>query len=205
MDNGIIKTESLQNGRVSSQEKLQTSRLDTARGVLQKWTPAQFLEVHNPDVGTAIVREGYTCGHLALNESVPTLANVAEEYGDATVIAWLRIQLDAVDRVLGAKAMGELERYDAARLIYAKYRDMNVANLLQFFARYRLGEYAEATERIAGVQKILTALKLYNVTCNDDARRLEREREMQKGYEQRLEWEKKAVSYEEWLKTRDNE
>lgn len=162
------------------------------------------MTVHNPDLGTALVRRGYTCGQLALNESIPTLAHVSEVYGDATAVAWLKVQLDAVDRVLGAKAFGELERFDAARLIAAKYRDMNVANLLQFFTRYKLGEYVEDVAHVGGIQKLMTALRLYSITCNDDARRVAREREDSRNYEQRLEWEKNAISYDEWVISKDN-
>ena len=161
------------------------------------------MTAHSPDLGVALVRRGYTCGQLALNESIPTLANVAEVYGDATAVTWLKVQLDAVDRVLGAKAFGELERFDAARLIAAKYKEMNVANLLQFFTRYKLGEYVEATAHIGGVQKLMTALRLYSITAGDDARRVAREREDLRNYAQRLEWEKRAVSYEEYLKGKE--
>jgi hypothetical protein len=162
------------------------------------------MTVHNPDLGTALVRRGYTCGQLALNESIPTLAHVSEVYGNATAVAWLKVQLDAVDRVLGAKAFGELERFDAARLIAAKYRDMNVANLLQFFTRYKLGEYVEDVAHVGGIQKLMTALRLYSITCNDDVRRVAREREDSRNYEQRLEWEKNAISYDEWVISKDN-
>ena len=169
------------------------------RDRLQKWAPSEFLARHNPDVGLVMMRRGMTAGELAVNEAIPTLGHVAEQYGDATAVAWLRIQLDAVDVVLGANAFGELARHSAAQLILAKYRDVNVGNLLQFFTRFRCGEYNEAVEHIGGVQKIMTALRLYMITRDDDARRVVRERETERAYREREAWREKAISYEEYL------
>lgn len=167
-------------------------------------TPSEFLTQHNPDVGLAIERRGITAGQLALNSAAPTLGHVAEIYGEGTAIVWLKVQLQSVDVVLGANSFSEQALMDGARLLLAKNRDVTVVNLLQFFTRYKAGEYVEKVERVGGMQKILTALRYYTVTMNDDARRVERERREREAYEQRLEWEKKACSYDDYKKQREN-
>lgn len=169
------------------------------RAKLEAWEPSEFLKRHNPDVGLVMLKRALTAGELATNPEIPTLAHVAEVYGDATAVVWLRNQLDAVDVVLGANAFGELARHCAAQLIFAKYRDVNVGNLLQFFTRFRCGEYNEAVEYIGGVQKIMTALRLYMITRDDDARRVMRERETERAWREREAWREKAISYEEYL------
>lgn len=168
-------------------------------------TPGDFLTQHNPDVGFAIERQRITSGQLALNGAAPTLGRVAEAYGEATAILWLKVQLQSVDAVLGANAFSEQALLDGARLILAKSRDVTVVNLLQFFTRYKMGEYVEKVERVGGMQKILLALKYYMITMNDDARRIEREARECKAYEQREEWARRACSYEEYLISKENE
>lgn len=172
--------------------------------MLQATTPGRFLAAHNPDVGIVIYQRGYTSGQLAMQPNIPTLAHIAEEYGEAAVISWLKIQVDSVDRLLGAKAFDELARTDAARLIYAEYKSMNVANMLLFFARYRIGEYVEAVANAGGgVYRIIAALRLYTSTMKDDIARLERRRDDDRMYAQRMEWSRKAISYDEWVQERD--
>lgn len=166
-------------------------------------TPGEFLTRHNPDVGYAIERRGITAGQLALNGAAPTLAHVSGAYGEATALLWLKVQLQSVDAVLGANVFSEQAVQDGARLILAKCRDVTVVNILQFFTRYKMGEYVEKVERVGGMQKILTALKYYLITMGDDARRIEREVCERAAYEQRLEWERKACSYEEYLRTKE--
>ena len=154
-------------------------------------------------MGLAVIRRGLTSGELALDGRIPTLAQVAEVYGEATATAWLKVQLDSIDAVQGANAFGETARQDAVKLIYARYKDVNVANLLQFFARYRLNEYYEQVAHIGGIQKLLTALRLYIITRDDDARRIARNRDIERAWQQRQEWERKAISYDEYVKTKE--
>ena len=173
------------------------------REELERWKPGEFLARHNPDVGLAVVKLGATSGKLALNERIPTLSHVAEVYGLATVKVWLTVQLDSVDAVLGANAFGELAREEAVKLIMTGYKDVNVGNLLQFFARYRVGDYNEAVAHYGGVQKLMTALRLYIKTRDDDARRIARERDTEKAWRERQEWAKRAINYEEYQRTKD--
>lgn len=172
------------------------------RNELLRWKPSEFLARHNPEVGLAVIERKITAGELAMNERIPTLAQVGEIYGRATAITWLDIQLESVDRALGASAFGKALCDDAAKLIYARYKDVNVGNMLQFFARYRLGEYNERVQYIGGIEKLMTALRLYLVTRDDDARRIARNRDIERAWQQRQEWERKAISYEEYLKTK---
>lgn len=137
---------------------------------------------------------------MARRTDVPTLANVAEVYDRATALAWLMVEVDTVDLAAGQKAFNDDARKDAAQLIFAKYADMNVAEFLLFFARYKLGEYHERTQHVGGVQRLLLALRLYRIQRDDDVRRLEREEVNLRAAHERAEWDKKAISYEEYLR-----
>lgn len=149
-------------------------------------------------MGAIVVRRALTSGQLRMREDIPTLEAVAHVYDAATAIAWLLIEIDSVDITGGVRALDETSRKDAARLIFAKYSDMNVAELLLFFNRYKLGEYHERVQHVGGVQRLLLALRYYCVQREEDVRRLEREEINLAAARQREERRKKAISYDEY-------
>lgn len=170
---------------------------DTVRKALTGMRPKEFLTKHNPAIAAMLLRRGTTCGEWALREDIPTLAHVAEVYGRDLATAWLKILLSDVENVLGTTAYPETAVEETARNIYANYADWNVANVLQFFGRYKSGEWAERMQHLPGLMRIMAALKVYAKTREEDMRRVLREREEAEGYRQREEWAKRAVSHEE--------
>lgn len=148
---------------------------------------------------------GQTCGEMALRDDVPTLAAVASVYDEATAVAWLMIQIDSVDVAQGARAFDDLQRKDSARLMLAKYADMNVGEFLLFFGRYKLGEFHEQTEHVGGLQKLMLALRLYRIQRDADIRRIEREEHNLAAAREREEWARKAISYEQYLIEKEKE
>ena len=188
-------------------KKLPTKSLPQMNASVRKWleahTPEQFLRAYNPDLGGTILQSGRTSGEVARNENIPTLAAAAQVYDEATVLAWLSIEIDAVDATQGASSYNEIARRDAARLIFSRYTDMNVAELLRFFTLFKLGEFHEQTCHVGGIQRLLLALRLYRIRRDDDIRRLEREELTLAAAREREEWAAKAISYDEYLKTKD--
>ena len=175
---------------------------------MQRWleahTPAQFLTAYNPDLGALIVRDGGTSGEVARNEKVPTLAAVAHVYDEATAVAWLMVEIDSVDATQGMSSYNEVARRDAAQMIFAKYADMNVSELLRFFTLFKLGEFHEQTSHVGGVQRLLLALRLYRIRRDDDIRRLEREEVNLAAAREREQWAAKAISYDEYVRTKND-
>lgn len=151
-----------------------------------------------------LVSNGYSSGQVAMLPDVPLLADVAAVYGNATAIAWLMIQIDAVDAVQGASAYSDTARRDAASLIYAKYSSLSLADLLLFFVRFRMGEFVEQTARVGGIQRLMTALRFYVMLRNNDMHRLEREAYYMQMDAQREEWKRKAITYEEYLASKES-
>lgn len=175
---------------------------------VQRWleahTPEQFLKAYNPDLGGVILRSGRTSGTVARNTNIPTLAAVAQVYDEATALAWLAIEIDAVDATQGASSYNDVARRDAARLIFSRYADMNVSELLRFFTLYKLGEFHEQTCHVGGIQRLLLALRLYRIRRDDDIRRLEREELNLAAAREREEWAAKAISYDEYVRTKND-
>ena len=151
-----------------------------------------------------MLQTGRTAGEIARREDIPTLAAVADVYDEATAIAWLAIEIDSVDAVQGANSYNDIARMDAARMIFARYSDMNVSELLRFFTQYKLGEFHEKTSHVGGVQRLLLALRLYRINRDDDVRRLEREEVNLAAAREREEWAARAISYDEYAKDKYN-
>ena len=154
-------------------------------------TPAGFLKAHNPEIGTGIIKAGYTPGRLAVMDNCPTLENVSAIYGEDTAIAWLNVQLSTVDLSQGSAGFGDMMLRDIANRIYAIHKRMAVASLLLFFTLYRSSEYTDAVKHVGGSFKIFEALKLYNKRANDEANRIIHEQEIEKAYQERLSWGKR--------------
>lgn len=200
MDNDrMTRMQSTSAGREILPQQLRDSMPTTsAVGALKRMTPAQFLSLHNTDVGAHLVRRGDSPGSLALNRSIPTLAQVVAEYGEQVALVWLDAQLDAIDRMTSQKSMGEQALREVSRHIMAAYGNMNVGNLLQFFAQYKLGDFAKDVEHIAGAQKIMVALARYAKVRDADMSRVISNYEREQAWLRRLEWEKRAISYNDY-------
>jgi hypothetical protein len=152
----------------------------------------------NPRAADGIVASGVTAGQLATNPYIPTLAQAAEIYGESTALLWLKIQIDNIDSTQGARYWDEMVVRDMARLVLAQYKDVNISNMLQFFARYKLGEYHDRVSHIGGAQRLLAALRLYTEALVDDVKRVQREEFYAAQAQQREEWAARAITYEEY-------
>ena len=122
---------------------------------------------------------------------------MAKAYSEPVAITWLKIQLDSVDQT-GFASLDEMSRAHLAKMIFAQYGNMNVANLLQFFGRYVLGTFSDDTRGMSGVLKLTTALGVYAKVVEADKARIMRNREIEEMYNQRMEWSRKAITYDEF-------
>lgn len=164
-------------------------------------SPIDFLGAYNPDRANKIIAKGYTPGEVAMLPDTPTLADVQTKFGSETAIKWLTIQIDSTDNIGGAKAFPEEARHSLASLLLSAYGYLNIGEFLLFFARYRLGDYTDLP--VGGLQKISAALRRYVEHRNLDIRRIEREQYNRRQEAMRREWDTKAITYEEYLKTKE--
>lgn len=129
------------------------------------------------------------------------MLDVQAKFDTETVVKWLTIQIDDIDNLSGNSMFHEQSREEASQLIFSAYKDMTIAELLNFFARYKLGEYTQATQYYGGLQKILIALRHYRQLRDNDLFRLECEAEYQRKEKERA--TRKCITYEEYLKTKE--
>lgn len=135
----------------------------------------------------------WTAGRLLLNDKAPTLADVAQVYGEATALAWLNAQLYSVDTVQGSSAFGDEALRECRQLIFAKYKRVAVVVLSLFFAEYKAGTFAKEVERIGGIQKVMVALSVYMRRANDEVNKLMYEQELENERNRRMGYGNAAV------------
>lgn len=97
-----------------------------------------FLNTFNPDLQVMTAR--YT--ERAYFGTAPSLATVAEGYGEQLAIVWNCIQLENINLFAGVKEKLNVERQkELSRLILAEYPQLKVTELLLFFHRLKCGRY----------------------------------------------------------------
>jgi hypothetical protein len=165
-------------------------------------TPDEFLKLYNPSAGLRLLNKGYRSGEIALMPQMPRLCDIETKYGSALAHKWLEIQLLSLDTIQGSTSFSPEAKIETSQLILSAYGDFNLAELLNFFARYKLGEFTQVTQYYGGLQKILIALRHYRMMRNEDLARLEREEEKQKRDKEREEHDSRCITYDEYLKTR---
>lgn len=97
-----------------------------------------FLNTFNPDL--QVMTAHYT--ERAYFGTAPSLATVAEGYGEQLAIVWNCIQLENINLFAGVKEKMNVERQkELSRLILAEYPQLKVTELLLFFHRLKCGRY----------------------------------------------------------------
>ena len=148
-------------------------------------SPEDFLKLYNPVSANRLLAKGFSSGEIALLPRVPRLRDVATKYGQAIATKWIEIQLLNIDSLQGQTQFSAEAKLEASNLILSAYKDMTVAELLNFFARYKLGEFTEVTQYYGGIQKVLIALRHYRTMRDDDVIRIERDREYEQAEQER--------------------
>lgn len=167
-------------------------------------SPDDFFSIYNPAVGARLLSKNLTSGKVAQLERIPTLSEVITHYGHDIAGKWVEVQLLSLDTIQGTTAYTPEARQEATSLILSAYGDMSIADLLNFFTRYKIGEYTQVTQYYGGLQRILIALRHYRVMRDNDLIRLEREAECERDKREREEHAKRCITYSEYLRDKQN-
>lgn len=160
-----------------------------------------FLTKYNPSTADHLLEKHYTPGRLALLPDVPCLSDVANRWGKEIAVSWLEILLTNVEEKLGNNTFLPEAKKDTASLLYSYYRDMNLAEVLLFFAWYKLNKFRDLYT--SGLDKISCAFALYREQRDEELERIERKQEYERMELERKRWQENAISYEEYLKTKN--
>lgn len=185
-------------------ESVSSERLPSSMKTILGSTPENFLTMYNPSAGARLLSKNLSSGQVAKLDNIPRLCDVSGKYGQGVAAKWIDIQLLNIDTLQGQALFTPEAKAEVTSLILSAYGDMTIAELLNFFARYKIGEYTEATQYYGGIQKILIALRHYRTMRDDDLIRLERDQEYQRAEQERNERAGKCISYEEYQRTKLN-
>ena len=164
-------------------------------------TPTTLLQRYNPSLQAKAL--GRITADLSLNDSIPSLGLVRSTYGEPTAIKWLTIQLMSLNDYAGVQnGMTDSQLSELSALLLEEYYYLNLAEFMQFFARFKLGRYGQFYGTVDPL-KITSAMQTYikERTASIDVK----ERELERERKERLhkQWTQESITYEQW-KTSQN-
>jgi len=201
----ILSGESL-NLWLSSQKRMQNSlqnkKLNEKQlALLEKYpTPSRMAVDYNPDLQGKLAKSNLTLADIAKNDSIPSLANIRSVYGEDNAVRWLKVQFDSLnDYAEQGKGITDSQLDELCNLVLGEYYWMNLAEICNFIARFKIGKYGQFYGSI-GPMKITCSLLEYIKERRIDIERYERNQyrmQLQKEIDERG---NNRMSYEEYLK-----
>ncbi len=140
---------------------------------LRYGNPTALLAAFNPDRQQQVA-PSLRC---ACSADTPALGTVAKAFGSGTAVAWLAVQLWNLAEFSGCKAkLSEAQVTDLANIIRAEYGYMQLAQLMHFFYRFKVGDYGKFYGAV-DPQVITVALKSFAADRAAMLDKLRKERE----------------------------
>lgn len=168
--------------------------------LLEKYqTPSRMAVDYNPDLQGKLAKSSLTLADIAMNEKIPSLANIRSVYGEDNAVRWLKVQFDSLnDYSEQGKGITDSQLDELCNLVLSEYYWMNIAEICNFISRFKLGKYGQFYGAI-GPMKISCSLLEYVKERRIDMERYEREQyriQRQKEIEERG---NNSISYAEYL------
>ena len=184
------------------QNSLQNKKLNEKQlALLEKYpTPSRMAVDYNPDLQGKLAKSNLTLADIAKNDSIPSLANIRSVYGEDNAVRWLKVQFDSLnDYAEQGKGITDSQLDELCNLVLGEYYWMNLAEICNFIARFKIGKYGQFYGSI-GPMKITCSLLEYIKERRIDIERYERNKyrmQLQKEIDERG---NNRMSYEEYLK-----
>lgn len=138
-------------------------------------TPSRMAVDYNPDLQGKLAKSNITLADIAMNENIPSLANVRSVYGEDNAVRWLKVQFDSLnDYAEQGKGITDAQLDELCNLVLGEYYWMNLAEICNFISRFKLGKYGQFYGSI-GPMKITCSLIEYARERRIDIERYERE------------------------------
>lgn len=165
--------------------------------------PARLLVDYSPALQVNIVKSGLTLAEISKKDIIPTLGLLSGTYGEETPLEWLRIQIGSLnDYAEQGRGITPAQLSELCSLILSEYYYLNLGEFCMFIARFKLGYYGDFFGAI-GPMKIVNSLRDFMRERISDIERYEREEKRMLDERMREEWQKTAISQEEYLRQRE--
>lgn len=162
-------------------------------------TPETFMRDYNQDLQGKLLRIGTTHAGLAVNRNIPSLGLLSATYGDETPVEWLVIQFGSLNDFAEVRSkISDSQIYELANLVLSEYYYLNVAEILFFIGRFKIGYYGTFYGSIDPM-KITNALMQYVRERQQDMERYEKEQYRIRREKEIQERGNNRISYVEYL------
>ena len=116
---------------------------------------------YNPDLQGKLAKSNLTLADIALNDNIPSFANIRSVYGEDNALRWLKVQFDSLnDYAEQGKGITDTQLDELCILVLGEYYWMNLAEICNFISRFKLGKYGQFYGAI-GPMKISCSLLEY--------------------------------------------
>jgi len=130
----------------------------------------------------------------------PTLSEVSGKYGSNAAVIWLIPQLFNLSEFCGCKdKLTEEQLEEIARIIEREYYYLKISELAQFFYWFKTGRYGKF---YGAVDPVAITIALRDYVRLRDLELLRREQQLHK--QQREDWRKNSVTYEQYQQLKLN-
>ena len=154
---------------------------------------------YNPDLQGKLAKSNLTLADIALNDNIPSLANIRSVYGEDNALRWLKVQFDSLnDYAEQGKGITDKQLDELCILVLGEYYWMNLAEICNFISRFKLGKYGQFYGSI-GPMKISCSLLEYVKERRIDIERHERERYRLQREKEIEERGNNRISYAEYI------
>lgn len=168
--------------------------------ILEKYpTPSRMAVDYNPDLQRKLAKSNLTLADIAKNDNIPSLANIRSVYGEDSAVRWLKVQFDSLnDYAEQGKGITDSQLNELCNLVLGEYYWMNLAEICNFIARFKIGKYGQFYGSI-GPMKITCSLLEYIKERRIDIERYERNQYRMLRQKEIEERGNNGISYEEYL------
>lgn len=157
----------------------------------------EFLNAFNPDVQRTLCPHADAC----LFGDAPTLAQINAAYGDNTAAIWLTAQLYNLSEYCGVRSKLEgAPLKECASVIASEFYFLKVSEMMLFFFRFKSGRYGRF---YGNVDPLVITMALREFLRERSAAYAEHESAEQ--MRQAADHQANAITYEEYLKTRNDD
>lgn len=168
--------------------------------ILEKYpTPSRMAVDYNPNLQGKLAKSNLTLADIAKNDNIPSLANIRSVYGEDSAVRWLKVQFDSLnDYAEQGKGITDSQLNELCNLVLGEYYWMNLAEICNFIARFKIGKYGQFYGSI-GPMKITCSLLEYIKERRIDIERYERNQYRMLRQKEIEERGNNGISYEEYL------
>lgn len=156
-----------------SAKTILTTKAKELRELFQ--TPKNFMEFFKPARQYQVSDKP----EIIHSDKTPTLGTVAQAFKSGTAISWIAIQVRNLSEYSGCKEKLSIYQIDElSRQIFAQYGYMRIAEFMDFFRRFKGGEYGRFYGAVDPLV-IACGLREYAKTRMENLTILENERKKQ--------------------------